>query len=400
MKKILFLLGWVAFYSAAAQWSPVNFTESMSIQDIHFINEQTGFAAGYHEVYKTDDGGQSWNEIASDIYVNGPTGVWFFDDNTGIIIGQDGGGNPQVSKTINGGASWTTTTLASEPMTSTKKIFFYDDNTGFIVCRNGYMFKTTDQGANWQQMTSGTTSDLSSVYFPTSSIGYASISYSTELLKTINGGNSWTKLDLGQLIGVRDLFFTDENTGYLACSKSRILKTSDGGSTWDVFDFGTNDDFYAITFTKINVGYVAGASGTLATTSNAGETWKPNTSGINNLLYNIDFPSYEVGYISSLHTPPVILKTTNGGGILSAGEVKSKLFLNVYPNPAKDIMTITSDRALMDAAFKVVSQTGERVLSGKLESESTMVDISNLSAGVYLLQVARKEWHSARFVKK
>ena len=112
MKKILsFLLVSFIVITANGQWSAVNYNYTMQPYDIHFINEKVGYVAGYHQVYKTPDGGQSWAKVDSNTFVNGPVGVWFFNESTGLIIGSDGGGNPQVSKTINGGTSWTTTTL-------------------------------------------------------------------------------------------------------------------------------------------------------------------------------------------------------------------------------------------------------------------------------------------------
>lgn len=402
MKKILIILSFVVYYSATAQWAPINFTESMSIKDIHFIDEQIGFAAGYHEVYKTTNGGQNWTEIASDEFVNGPNCVWFINENIGFIIGDDGWVDPVVSKTINGGSSWTKTTLttSSNLMKTPSKIFFLDSNTGFISCRGGYLFKTTNQGVVWNELATTITDDLSSIHFPTSNIGYVSISYSSSILKTINGGNSWTLLNLGQLIGVNDLYFTDESTGYLACGNSKILKTEDGGSSWDVFDFGTNDNFYAITFTSKNIGYVAGASGTLVTTTDAGSTWQSNTSGVSQLLYRIDFPTQEVGYISSLHNPPVIIKTTNGGGILSVAEPKGKQNFTLYPNPASDLITIMADKSLLGSKFLIINQLGRTVLSGTLTGNVTTVSIDELTEGVYLFQLGERKWQSLKFIKK
>ncbi len=406
MKKILFflLLTFFVYRSTNAQWSYVNYTYSMEVYGIHFINDQIGFAAGYHQVYKTTDGGSTWTEISSSVFINGPVGVWFMSESIGFIIGSDAGGNPQVSKTINGGTSWTTTTLPVGGMgfNDPNKIFFFDNNTGYIVCRSGYIYRTINQGVDWFQLTSGTIEDITSVYFPTSSIGFASLMYSNTLLKTITGGNSWTSLNLGQTIGVNDLYFTSADTGYLACSNSKIIKTTDGGSTWNVFNLGTSDVFFTIEFTSKNIGYAAGSSGIIVTTTNGGTTWVPSLSGATEHLRCMDFPSQAIGYIGALAGggPGKIIKTTNGGGVLSVAEIKENPYFKVYPNPANDVFTITANKFLPGSTYFITDQLGRIVLSGKLTNETTKVDISQLATGVYLLQLGEQKKQSLKVIKK
>ncbi|MFC2097011.1 YCF48-related protein [Bacteroidota bacterium] len=404
MKKVimLFYVAIIATVAVSAQWVPVPYTHTMGVNDLHFISRQTGFAAGYHEVYKTSDGGQSWTEISADVFINGPVGVWFLTENVGFIIGSDAGGNPQVSKTINGGTSWTTTTLPVSSMgfNDPKKIFFVDNLTAYIACRSGHMYKTVDQGISWEALVTGTNNDINSVHFPNPAIGYASLSYSTNLLKTINGGNSWTEVDLGQLITVNDIYFTDLNTGYLACSGSKIMKTTNGGVSWEVFDFGTTDTFYAIEFTNKNYGYVAGGSGTIATTTNGGISWVPSSSGLSQLLYCISFPTIEVGYIASLHSPGKIIKTLNGGGILNIADIHLNSLINVFPNPAIDIITIKANNSLIGADYNIFDQSGRIVLTGKILDETSFININHLETGIYFLQVEELSKQSFKVIKK
>ena len=104
MKKNLYvLLLSIAFnFSASAQWTFTNYTFNTEIYSVHFIDEQIGYATGYHEVYKTANGGDLWTLVSDYDFTNGPTGIWFMSESIGFIIGSDGGGNPQVGKTING----------------------------------------------------------------------------------------------------------------------------------------------------------------------------------------------------------------------------------------------------------------------------------------------------------
>ena len=403
MKKILFILAIYFFvhHSATAQFFPVNYTYPMEVHGIHFINDLVGFAAGYHEVYKTTDGGSTWTQISSNVFINGPIGVWFMSELTGFIIGSDGGGNPQVGKTINGGVSWTTTTLPVGGMgfNDANKIFFFDNNTGYIVCRGGHIYKTSDQGGTWNELASGTSSDLGSVHFPSSSTGYASLSYSNSILKTTDAGTSWTLINTGQTLSVFDLYFTSADTGFLSCSGSKILKTTDGGSNWSLFSLGTNDDLYAIEFTAKNVGYAAGQSGTIIATTSEGLSWFPIASGITQLIYCMDFPSQQIGYMGASGPPGKIIKTTNGGGILSVADLQENSDFSLFPNPTSYFFSITVKSDLIGSTYNIINQLGGIVQSGKLTTETTKVDINQLAAGVYLIQLGEQSRQSLKVMK-
>ncbi|MDF1572936.1 MAG: YCF48-related protein [Bacteroidales bacterium] len=395
MKKILFILlfTFLVCCSVHAQWYPSGYNETMGVHDLYFLNGKTGFAVGFHQVYKTIDAGDTWSEIADNIFINGPNCIWFFNEATGIIVGESGG-EPQVGKTINGGLSWTVTTLPTGMgFYSPNQILFTDNNTGYIACRSGKIYKTVNQGSNWTELTTGTTDDITSIHFPSATVGYATLMYSDKLLKTINGGTSWSQINIDQLREVNHVYFTDINTGYLACGKSTILKTSDGGNSWTSFSFGTNDMFHTMEFTSAQKGYTAGSAGTIAQTTDAGTTWTTIFSGLgstNNLLYSMDFPNADTGYVATL-TSGIILRTTNGGGINSVGGIKEKFDLNIYPNPASDVLYITATNAIYELTYYITDQLGRVVLSGNLTEKTIQIDINQLTVGVYLFQIGEQK---------
>jgi hypothetical protein len=53
--------------------------------------------------------------------------------------------------------------------------------------------------------------------------------YGNIILKTTNGGTTWTILTSGTTNNLYSVFFTDANTGYLVGEGGTILKTSNGG---------------------------------------------------------------------------------------------------------------------------------------------------------------------------
>ena len=69
--------------------------------------------------------------------------------------------------------------------------------------------------------------------------------------------------------------------------------------------------------------------------------------------------------------------------------------INIYPNPAKDIITIASSE-LQNETYTVFSISGQALMHGKLQNETTAINVSALASGVYYLKVANK---TAKFIK-
>ncbi|MEP2936503.1 MAG: FG-GAP-like repeat-containing protein [Gilvibacter sp.] len=60
--------------------------------------------------------------------------------------------------------------------------------------------------------------------------------------------------------------------------------------------------------------------------------------------------------------------------------------LSIYPNPATEILNITSTSPLNDAAYTVFTVDGKRVMSGKIQNDR--VNVASLAAGTYILRIA------------
>jgi photosystem II stability/assembly factor-like uncharacterized protein len=84
--------------------------------------------------------------------------------------------------------------------------------------QSGTIIKTINGGATWTAQTSGTLNDLHSVYFIDANTGYAVggsvLTGDGILLKTINGGTSWNSLLSVPKYQLYSVYFTDANTGY------------------------------------------------------------------------------------------------------------------------------------------------------------------------------------------
>lgn len=132
----------------------------------------------------------------------------------------------------------------------------------------------------------------------------------------------WYRQESGVRYTIDSIFFVDENTGWAVGDRGTVLKTTDGGETWTPQNPGTGAWVTDVHFVDENTGWVVGDSGFVARTTNGGATWVPQHSTTTKNLWNVQFINADVGWAvgpAGGDGPPppgvysTILKTTNGG---------------------------------------------------------------------------------------
>jgi len=98
---------------------------------------------------------------------------------------------------------------------------------------------------------------------------------------------------------------------------------------------------------------------------------------------------------ASLGMKGIIIVQNNSG----IADNKLQAGISVYPNPASTSMTIKASNDLVGSQYVISDQTGRQVLNGKLANEATPVDISQLTPGVYLIQVVGQRRSSTKVIK-
>jgi photosystem II stability/assembly factor-like uncharacterized protein len=171
------------------------------------------------------------------------------------------------------------------------------------------------------------------------------------VLKTINGGIDWSINYPYPTTDVNSVYFTDADTGYiigteLNAGNSVILRTTNGGIDWSSPLFITSYNLFSVYFTDNETGYVVGESGT-------------------------------------------ILKTTNGGGPPVKVIEKPALTnsLNIYPNPASDIITIETPEISHQSFLSIYNLNGQELRKQNISESKTIIDISNYNTGLYIVKV-------------
>ena len=127
----------------------------------------------------------------------------------------------------------------------------------------GVVLRSEDEGQSW--IRNDAKGDFfQDVYFPTSTTGFA-IGLSGTIIKTNDGGKSWTFLRNGGGIWTSDIrfravHFLDADFGFLAGDEGCLWQTRDGGESWEVIDNAPVYD-YTDVFLQEGVGWLSTREG-------------------------------------------------------------------------------------------------------------------------------------------
>jgi len=92
-----------------------------------------------------------------------------------------------------------------------------------------------------------------------------------------------------------------------------------------------------------------------------------------------------------------VLTVNNNVGI---NEFTQDNLFSVYPNPAKSQINVKADAKLLGSVYSIYYNTGKFVLSGKINSENTVIDLGNLSGGIYLFSVGENLKQTFKVIKE
>lgn len=335
---------------------------SNTVERIAFIDEKNGCMAG-KSILCTEDGGKTWTErlgLKPD-YSTGLSlwGLSFVDQATGWAVGKDGyiGGNGEIFKTEDGGKSWQ---IKSRGFNSA---YFLDSKMGWDLqydkSGRASIVKTEDGGKSWkvQKVFAAESVDIKYFFF-NSETGWAigqemgrdyykgPLVLNYFILYTNDGGKTWAtqfqKPGRERRISneLRDVFFLNTNTGWAVGSKGLILHTKDGGKHWVNQKSGVRLYLNSIQFIDTKTGWVigdeggfegAGSEGVILYTTDGGEHWSKawRKSGVElSGLFFLDKKTVLITGSSS--TGDVIIHSEDGGNTWKEKEFKGIYFGKMF----------------------------------------------------------------------
>ncbi|MES2593572.1 MAG: YCF48-related protein [Bacteroidota bacterium] len=254
-------------------WIPQTSGTSKDLYEILFTNANRGYAVGNDgAAVKTTNGGVTWTPMTI------PTGttvslrsVYFVDDTIGYITGgTPPGGTPgNIFKTIDAGNTWASLSVSSVSTNGIYSTYFTSPTIGYANDYDGHILKTTNAGLSWTAYSTGTSNHFNGTMSFTDSVtGYVS-GMNGSIYKTNNAGTSWSAVSSGTTDALTGMNFYDQNNGYIVGGDAtnntpKMLKTSNGGVTWtNVTLPGGIARLYKVDFLDGNTAYSVGLNGTI-----------------------------------------------------------------------------------------------------------------------------------------
>jgi len=202
-----------------------------------------------------------------------------------------------------------------------------------VVGYDGKILRTTDGGASWTRPASGTGRALYSVDFVDGLTGWIS-GQDGVLLRTTDGGSSWGRLASPTTLYVFAIDFIDRQRGWAVGDRSVLLDTRDGGATWaartvasargeaSAEDVAAAESvLYDVRFVTADVGWIVGEFGKILHTTDGGVTWAAQQGSLlgGAIVDVLDIPTFFGARFLSTQAGVVtggdgrLARTTDGG---------------------------------------------------------------------------------------
>jgi photosystem II stability/assembly factor-like uncharacterized protein len=214
---------------------------------------------------------------------------------------------------------WRVAHQGSKDVDYYKSIAVIDDDTIYVVASSSKVMKTTNGGVSWTTLTLPAWESLKqprAICFPTASTGY--VAGDNKIIKTTDYGKTWSTLTFVPPTNITSAYATSENTCYFGGS-AKVYCTTDGG-----LNFSTSATVGAgasyVLVTPNSTVYRAGGSGGIYKSTDGAATFSTSintkTANVNNTIPCLYFSDNNTGYAVGLHTTSLInsiIKTNDGG---------------------------------------------------------------------------------------
>ncbi|MEO5643141.1 MAG: YCF48-related protein [Bacteroidia bacterium] len=394
-----------------AQWNHVRFDQSNIFRKVFAATGNdafvlgTGSMTGEYFLIRTADGGANWDSI--NININATyqlTPLYFTDVNNGFTGGTKNNTTQALLKTTDNGTNWIEITPDPVSTEAINSVYFITPLNGFAATAS-MLYATTNGGVSWTAHTlSFVINDMKFTDMNNGIVcGSNTTTYAAEMMKTTDGGQSWTSM----LTATDPNLFVNSflkqdilSSGTLFTSfqySNTLFKSIDGGLTWDTIVVDSVFSIHDFQFTTPLLGHVLSDYGQIFVTYDGGQTWALEYAtawglyGPSIYLNSLSFVG-EIGYVAG--TSGLVKKHDETNAINEA--VNNAGRITVYPNP----LSATSDLFIQtgaegDCVIRIVNASGQIVFNKNSTAENAGATITlsglHLAEGIYYLSVETKE---------
>lgn len=409
MKNLLFVPLLLSFVSLFGQthWSTISSGTNEDLLSISFGNEQVGYISGKNNLLlKTMDSGKIWNilihaGIDTTPFAKDIIDIQFVDADNGYAIL---GAYPtqqyigKLFETADGGTTWMP---SNDSVTiAAVRSYFFEKGNGYLL---GSAFFAGNIVAKMKQdlWTNYSNFSYDPLYF-----NYG-IDFSDTLngiiggndgyfYRTFNGGQTWDTVYSGSDSIIYSLKYLNDSTIIAATGHGNrsVIISRDGGFTW-------NDEVNSISFSYpimesisanagdsiIAVGHPTNLNSQFATNGFIywfdGIQWQQEMFGP--ALHDVAKQSSKAAFV--VGDSGLVL--TNKLPITALPKVNSILHkINIYPNPTSGKLYLQYDQLQINE-LKLIDISGKLIKVFK--SRSKQLDVSDLSKGIYFLNIKAKD---------
>lgn len=401
MKKSLLLLAFLTFMLfpnilVKAQWTQINSGTTSDIFTISaFDNGRLIACGGNGTVLTSDDEGLSWD--LTTITYQSLVNVHAYG-NFCIAISDFGG----IFRSNDYGENWN---LTAELDLTLRGLHVVGPDKAYVSGQYEMLFESIEQISAWNYIpyVTGPGFWLRDIYFPNDQNGYV-VGDGGRAYKTPNSGYGWFLMDTKTQENLTSVYFPSPDTGYCCGSNNTIIKTTDGGLNWFSTFNGQVNDFRNIFFLTNDEGYVSGNDGILMHTVDGGQNWEIELSNVSNVLR--DF--YYIPEIQRLlvcgHDGVMLYKDLETGIKEMQQSETGNIKVDVYPNPANNQLTFNVQHVkAIPLQLFIYDNTGTKMLQrGNLTGGNIQIDISSFPVGLYqfTFSAGDKTEFSGKFIRK
>ncbi len=390
-------------------WTTCTSGTAYPVRDLYAVNYDTVYACGGAEaldghIIKSVDRGLTWSIVGPAYYDAMLQGLYFLNSNVGFLGMYEsvfGSYFPTTSSwlgTTTGGTTFTTTNNPGSTSYWRFSTDFYGVSTGYSSRANGtiadsvYIRKTTDGGTTWNEHTiTGYTGNLNSLKFISATIGYI-VGNGGHILKTTDGAVTWVPQISSTTQELNSVYFVNSTLGFAAGDNGTIVKYSATSVSCDTV---TGLSISAITPTSAHLNWsaVPGSAGyeyvvnTTSTSPTAPGT--PTTATSATVTGLLPAHAYYAHVRNNCGSGNMSLWVNKPFSTLSStGSENTRIDrdISIFPNPVQDNLTIEIEDNVNAAFVTITDITGKPILSMKLSSKMSNIDITGVPQGIYIVR--------------
>jgi photosystem II stability/assembly factor-like uncharacterized protein len=178
-------------------------------------------------------------------------------------------------------------------------VCFTDEMHGWVVGNRGFVMKTSDGGNSWTWVRTGFVNHLWTVYFVDNLHGWAA-GPDSFIARTKDGGKTWEE-QMNDPFGseIRSIYFSDTLNGWTDGQwDGELFHTTDGGETWNSLRIGAEEPITSIFFLDSLHGWAGAMENMVYSTSNGGTTWIAHEHQLYYHANQLFFLSPDTGWIA------------------------------------------------------------------------------------------------------